>query len=122
MAGLDAQSPQSDLCTFYADFYRRHCPSKTADGATILADFRNGVVHGNRAIAPGDIRNRPKLDEDGDASNPLLPFPLRIAAEEYGLWCVEMSLLYLIRYNGHYSDRITKAQDAPIQWSRPFPT
>jgi hypothetical protein len=121
-AGLDTQNPQRELCKFYDDFYRIHCPRKTADGATILADFRNGVVHGNHAIVPGDMKNRPKLDDDDDASNPLLPFPLRIAAGEFGLWCVEMSLLYLIRYNGHYCDRITKAQDVPIQWSRPFAT
>jgi len=121
-AGLDTQRPERKLCTFYEDFYTRHCPRKTADGATILTDFRHGVDHGNKAIVPGDIMNRPKLDDDGDASNPLLPFPLRIAAQEFGLWCVEMSLLYLIRYNGRYSDRITKAQDIPIRWSRSFAT
>ncbi|MGB4698379.1 MAG: hypothetical protein WBH08_11120, partial [Methanothrix sp.] len=89
MAGLDTKSPHTDLCQFFNDFYRRNGTGKTADGATILTDFRHGVVHGN-----GDKLNRPKLDEDGDSTNPVLPFPLRRYAQDYGLWCVEMSVLY----------------------------
>jgi len=111
--GLETQSPPKELYTFYDDFYKKNCPAKTADCATILADFRNGVVHGNRVIRPGDKRNRPNL-EDGDSSNPPLPFSLMITAMELGLWCLEMSLLYLLRYNGQYNDRLTRKQEVPI--------
>lgn len=116
-AGLDTKSPHTDLCQFFNDFYRRTGTGKTADGATVLTDFRHGVVHGNRTIVPGNIQNRPKLDEDGDSTNPVLPFPLKRYAQDYGLWCAEMSLLYLIGYNGRYNDRITKEQDVQIHWS-----
>jgi len=124
LAGMDRQRPNRELCIFFEEFYNRYCPPrKIADGATILTDFRHGVVHGNRGISTGDerdrMKNRPKLDDDSDATNPILPFPLRIHAMQYGLWCVEMSLLYLIGYNGRYNDRITRAQDVLIHWSTP---
>jgi hypothetical protein len=117
--GLDAQSPPKELFTFYDDFYKKNCPAKTADCATILADFRHGVVHGNRAIKQGDKWNRPNL-ANGDPSNPPLPFSLMIAAMGLGLWCLEMSILYLLKYNGQFNDRLTRAQEVPIKWSKPL--
>lgn len=111
--GLDTHMPPRDLYTLYNNFYSTNCPRKIADVATILADFRHGVVHGNYPIRTGDIRNRPKLDEDGDPSNPSVPSEIRRDAKELGLWCVEMSLLCLFKYSGNYNDRLTKAQDIP---------
>ncbi|MGD0953286.1 MAG: hypothetical protein ABR985_12990 [Methanotrichaceae archaeon] len=117
--GLNNQSPEKELYTFYEDFYKKYFPSKSADCATILTDFRNGVVHGNRFIKPNDKWCRPKLDDDGDRSNPPVPSEIKSEARQLGLWCVEMSLLYLIGYNGLYNDRLTGVQDVQIHWSKP---
>jgi len=116
-ARLATRLPSSDLCRFYGDFYRINCPGKIADGPNILTYFRHGVVHGNRPIVAGDKRNRPNLDEDPDSSNPIVPFNLMRDAQNFGLWCVEMSLLFLIGYNGHYNDRLTRAQEVPVSGS-----
>lgn len=112
--GLTGRGPPIALYTLYDTFYKTYCPagsSKTADGATILTDFRNGVVHGNKPIKSGDKNPRPKLDDDGDISNLPVPFDIRIEAGELGLWYVELSLLCLFGYNGRYNDRLTRVQD-----------
>ncbi len=48
---LDKQSPPKRLFDFYDDYYKTNCnakyPNKQANGAEILNDFRNGVIHGN---------------------------------------------------------------------------
>lgn len=115
---LNARTPPEALHTLYKSFYAINCPSKIADSASILADFRHGVVHGNYyATKADDIRNRPKLDDDGDPNNPPVPFETKREAKELGLWCVEMSLLCLFKYNGHYNDRLTREQDIQSpQW------
>ncbi len=112
--GLTGQRPPISLYSHYDTFYKTYCPAndiKIADGATILTDFRNGVVHGNKPIKTGDRNLRPKLDDDDDAYNPPMPFNIRIEAEELGLWYVELSLLYLFGYNSRYNDRLTRVQE-----------
>ncbi len=117
--GLIKKSLPTALCAFFDAFYKKNClPGKNADGATVLTDFRNGVVHGNRAIRSISNKNRPKLDDDGDVSSPPVPFEARIEAEELGLWYVEMSLLYLFGYEGEYNDRLSRAQDVKMPWAK----
>jgi hypothetical protein len=114
----------SDLHTFFDAFFKKYCPpDKKADGPTILTEFRNGVVHGNKPIIPGKYGNRPKLDEDGDSKNPVVPFEARIQAKELGIWYVELALLYLIGYGyqGAYDDRLTKKKGVTVPWVKSLP-
>lgn len=122
--GLDTQSPPNDLYILYNDFYKKHscltkCKPKNkpkkADIATILADFRDGVVHGNR---PPSDRCRPNLNEDG--KNPTVPFEIKSEAKRLGLWCLEMSLLCLIGYNGYCNNRLDRDQDVTVPWATPL--
>jgi hypothetical protein len=117
---LDTQHPPNDLYIFYDTFYKKYghlkkCKPKKADIATILADFRNGVVHGN---SPPSDQCRPNLNEDG--KNPTVPFEIKSEAKRLGLWCVEMSLLYLIGYNGYCDNRLNRDQDVTVPWATPL--
>lgn len=113
--GLNNQTLPMDLYSYYNSFYRKYCPSdKKADAATIITDFRNGVVHGNKSIRPGKMENRPKIYDDGDRSNPPVPSSIKREARQLALWCVEMSLLRLFGYKGHYNDRLSRAQQIPM--------
>jgi hypothetical protein len=115
----------TDLYTFFNAFFRKHCtPGKIADGATILTEFRNGIVHGNKPIIPGKYGNRPKLDDDGDVKNPPVPFEARLQARELGIWYVEMALLYLIGYgyNGEYNDRLARVKGVSPPWIKSLPS
>jgi hypothetical protein len=111
-----------DLYSVYHSFFNRYCTSKKANGPTILTEFRNGVVHGNKPLIPkgnrGDNRNRPKLDDDGDILNPPVPFEAMIQAKELGIWYVEMALLYLIGYGycGEYNDRLAREKGVNVPW------
>lgn len=120
--GLDTQSPPNDLYILYNTFYKKNsslksCKHKKADIATILTDFRNGVVHGNSLPS---AQCRPKLNEDGDRINPPVPFEIKSEAKRLGLWCVEMSFLYIIGYNGYCNDRLNEEQDVIVPWATPL--
>jgi hypothetical protein len=115
--GLDNRNPPKDLYDIYDRFYKNNCPTwKRADSATILADFRHGVVHGDKNVELGKLAkwNRPKLFDDRDPNNPPVPPEIKTEAENLGLWCVEVSLLKLFGYIGHYNDRISRAQHVPM--------
>jgi len=116
---LISQDLPKDLYVVYDAFFKKYCtPDKKADGSTVLTEFRNGVVHGNKPIIPRKYGNRPKLDEDGDTKNPLVPFEARQHARELGTWYVEMALLYLIGYGyqGVYNNRLTRVKATTVPW------
>jgi hypothetical protein len=125
---LISRDPPKELHTIYDSFFKKYCPpSKKVDGATILTEFRNGVVHGNKPLIPISNRdskkNRPKLDDDGDVKNPPVSFEAMIQAKELGIWYVEMALLYLIGYGycGEYNDRLAREKAVTVPWVKSPP-
>ncbi len=110
---LDKQSPPRELFAFYDEYYKtksKH-PYKQANGAEILNDFRNGVVHGNRN------EERPPLEEDDDPNLVTVPFECKLEAENLGLWYVEMAILHEIGYDGRYDSRLTREYSRYPPWA-----
>jgi hypothetical protein len=70
----------------------------------VIVAIRNGIIHANKT-------KRKQLEGIAPKA--------RWEALRFGLWCVEMVLLRICRYNGMYSDRLTAkwvGEETPVPW------
>jgi len=75
------------------------------DGPRVLTEIRNGIVH---------PKKRQKILE--------APPSTRNEAWDLGLWYLELALLGIFNYHGHYANRISRnrcrGDTEPVPWSK----
>ena len=72
---------------------------KTVDAPDLFVRIRNAIIHSQE-------NKRKELTK--------MPDEVKYDALELGLWYIELSLLYILKFEGKYSDRSTISSSLPV--------